>query len=85
MCKEIRFCLGFAQPVTGRRAYDGPSCRSSQGSETQYFHQGSVTVRHTCDGPSCHSITKFRESFPVPNSQELKCFETVDHDGSSCL
>ena len=44
-----------------------------------------MTVRHPCDGPSCHSVTKFKESFPVPNSQELKCFETADHDDSSCL
>ena len=56
------------QPVTGRRACDGPSCRSSQSSETQISTKGlwrsvtPVTVRHTCDGPSCHFVTKFRES-----------------------
>ena len=49
------------------------------------FLKESVTARRTYDGPSCTSVTTFRESFPVPNSQELKCFETVDHDGSSCL
>lgn len=49
------------------------------------FLKESVTARRTYDGPSCTSVTTFKESFPVPNSQELKCFETVDHDGSSCL
>ena len=47
-------------------------------------------ARRTYDGPSCTSVTTFRESFPVSNSQELKCFETVDTtvrracDGLSC-
>ena len=72
------------QPVTGRRACDGPSHRSSQSSEAQYFHQGSVTVCHTCDGLSCHFVTKFRESiFSTQFSVFLSVLKRYTLDGPS--
>ena len=66
--EEFRFRLGFTQPVTARRACDGPSrLRRSvlllrHSVQRLNFSEKSVMVRHTCDGPSFHSITKFRES-----------------------
>ena len=83
-CKEIRFCLGFAQPVTGRRACDGPSCRSSQSSETQISTKGlwrsvtPVTVRPAIPSQSSES------RFSVPNFRFSKCFEMRPCDGPSC-
>ena len=45
------------------------------GSSGLDFLKESVTARRTYDGSSCTSVTTFKESFPVPNSQELKCFQ----------
>ena len=70
---------GITEPVTVRRACDGPSRRFVKDSNSL---KESVRVRHTCEGPSCTSVMTFRDSFPVPNSQELKCFATGAHGSS---
>ena len=81
---KIRLCLGFAQPVTGRRACDGPSCRSSQGSESRlplnnlWRSVTLVTVRPAIPSRSSES------RFSVPNFRFSKCFETRHCDGPSC-
>ena len=83
-CKEIRFCLGFAQPVTGRRACDGPSCRSSQSSENGFLLKSPwrsitpVTVLPAIPSRSSES------RFSVPNFRFSKCFEMRPCDGPSC-
>ena len=59
------------QTVTGRRAYDGPSCRLSQSSETQisefevFWNETPSTVRRAHDGPSLGSS-------PQPVFPEIK-------------
>ena len=81
---------GIVQPVTGRHACDGPSRWPSHLPQNPIVTTDSVTVRHTCDGPSCTSVMAVRNSFPVPNSQKLKCFATGlttvrrGCDGTSC-
>ena len=70
--------------MTGRRACDGPSCRSSQSSETQISTKGlwrsvtPVTVRPAIPSQSSESWSS------VPNFRFSKCFETRPCDGSSC-
>ena len=85
---------GMTEPVTVRRACDGPFCRSvatvrelfqmpisqkSKCSETVL-----TTVRRDCDGPSCTSVTEFRDSlsrlkFIIPS---VLVRDTLD--GPSC-
>ena len=87
MCRGILFCLGFAQPVTGRRACDGPSRWPSSPPRFQVVCDGpSPLWRSVLTPPSWRSETRFL----APNSQKLKCFATGlttvrrGCDGTSC-
>ena len=75
---DLRNLWRAVVPMTGSRACDGPSCRSTQGSETQYFLQGSVTVRPAIPLQSSES------RFQYPIFSFSKCFETRPCDGPSC-